>query len=89
MVDVTIYTRPGCGFCMRAKDLLRSKGVDYREIDVWSGPGLQDEMIERAGGRTTVPQIFVGERHVGGCDDLHDLDAAGELDGLLRNPETS
>lgn len=84
MSEVTIYTRPGCGFCARAKGLLDGKGVEYREIDIWSGPGLQDEMARRANGRTTVPQVFIGERHVGGCDDLHDLEDSGELDRLLN-----
>jgi len=84
MADVTIYTKPTCGFCHRAKELLARKGVDYHEIDVWSGSGLESEMIRRANGRTTVPQIFIGDRHVGGCDDLYDLEARGELDRLLE-----
>lgn len=82
MVDVTIYTRALCGYCSAAKRLLDKKGVAYEERDATSAPELRQEMIERAG-RFTFPQIFVGSIHVGGCDDLHDLDAQGRLDGLL------
>ncbi|PSJ54943.1 glutaredoxin 3 [Pseudaminobacter soli (ex Li et al. 2025)] len=82
MVDVTIYTRAMCGYCSAAKRLLEKKGVAFQERDVTSAPELRQEMIERSG-RFTFPQIFVGSFHVGGCDDLHDLDAQGRLDGLL------
>jgi glutaredoxin 3 len=83
MVDVTIYTRMMCGYCMAAKRLLDKKGVTYTEHDASFSPELRREMIERADGGSTFPQIFVGDVHVGGCDDLHDLDAEGRLDGLL------
>jgi glutaredoxin 3 len=83
MPDVTIYTRLGCGYCTRAKHLLDSKGVEYDERDASFSPELRQEMIARAN-RSTFPQIFVGEVHVGGCDDLYALDRAGKLDGLLQ-----
>ncbi|PSJ50782.1 glutaredoxin 3 [Kumtagia ephedrae] len=83
MADVTIYTRMMCGYCAAAKRLLDSKGVAYTEHDASFSPQLRGEMIDRANGRSTFPQIFVGDVHVGGCDDLHALDAEGKLDGLL------
>ncbi|RJG43901.1 MULTISPECIES: glutaredoxin 3 [unclassified Mesorhizobium] len=83
MVDVTIYTRAMCGFCVAAKRLLDKKGVAYKEHDASFSPELRQEMIARANGGSTFPQIFVGDVHVGGCDDLHELDARGQLDGLL------
>lgn len=83
MVEVTIYTRMFCGFCTAAKRLLDSKSVAYTEHDATYSPDLRREMIERSSGGSTFPQIFIGDVHVGGCDDLHALDAAGELDGLL------
>jgi glutaredoxin 3 len=83
MQPVTIYTTPFCGYCHAAKRLLASKGVAFTEIDVSAAPDLRAQMVRRAGGRMTVPQIFVGESHVGGCDDLHALDRAGRLDPLL------
>ena len=83
MADVTIYTRMMCGYCTAAKRLLDSKGVEYTEHDASFSPELKREMIQRANGRTTFPQIFVGSVHVGGCDDLYDLDQQGRLDGLL------
>ena len=82
MQDVTIYTKGWCPYCAAAKELLDRKGVAYTEIDIERESGARAQMIERAG-RTTVPQIFIGERHVGGCDDLHALDAKGQLDPLL------
>jgi len=81
---VVVYTTPMCPYCWRAKRLLRRKGVEFGEIDLWRHPERRAEMIARAG-RHTVPQIFVGERHLGGCDDLHALEAAGELDRLLAD----
>ena len=84
MVDVTIYTRMMCGYCAAAKRLLDSKGVAYTEHDATYSPDLRREMIQRANGGSTYPQIFIGDVHVGGCDDLHDLDAAGKLDRLLE-----
>jgi glutaredoxin 3 len=83
MQRVEIYTSPLCGYCHAAKRLLASKGVSFTEIDVWAEPARKPEMVKRAGGRRTVPQIFVGDVHVGGCDDLYALDSAGRLDPLL------
>ena len=84
MKNVEIYTSPLCGFCHAAKRLLTKKGVPFSEVDVWAEPDRKPEMIQRANGRMTVPQIFVGETHVGGCDDLFDLERAGKLDSLLE-----
>ncbi len=83
MPVVEIYTKTFCPYCWRAKSLLESKGIEYQEISVDFGGDLKQAMVQRASGRTTVPQIFIGERHVGGCDDLMALDRAGKLDGLL------
>ncbi|GLK76656.1 glutaredoxin 3 [Methylopila musalis] len=83
MSSVTVYARVGCPYCDMAKALLRRKNVAFEEIDIGREPARRPEMIERAGGRTTVPQIFIDGRHIGGCDDLHALDAAGGLDPLL------
>lgn len=84
MPEVTIYTRMMCGYCAAAKRLLDNKGVTYTEHDASYSPELRREMIERSNGGSTFPQIFIGGNHVGGCDDLHDLDAAGQLDALLK-----
>lgn len=83
MKQVEIYTSPLCGYCHAAKRLLSQKGVSYAEIDVSRDPGKRSEMMTRANGRHTVPQIFVGETHVGGYDDLSALDRSGKLDPLL------
>ncbi|MCR8828167.1 glutaredoxin 3 [Pseudosulfitobacter koreensis] len=83
MKPVAIYTTPICGFCHRAKQLLNQKGVDFEEFDVMANPDLKTEMIKRANGSRTVPQIFVGEDHVGGCDELYALERQGKLDELL------
>ncbi|XDA98196.1 glutaredoxin 3 [Sulfitobacter sp. LCG007] len=83
MKAVEIYTTPLCGFCHAAKRLLTEKGVSYTEVDVMSEPERRAEMVQRANGGRTVPQIFVGDTHVGGCDDLYALERAGKLDGLL------
>jgi glutaredoxin 3 len=80
---VVMYGRAGCSYCRRARELLARKGVAYTEIDVEHVPGARAEMQERSG-RNTVPQIFVGERHLGGYDDTAALDAAGELDHILN-----
>ena len=85
MRPVEIYTTPYCGYCARAKRLLDRKGVAYREIDVSADPELRAAMVQRANGRRTVPQIFIGKTHVGGSDELHALDHAGKLDPLLAN----
>jgi glutaredoxin 3 len=83
MAAVTIYTTMMCPFCYRAKDLLKSKGVAFEEIDVGMDADLRDQMTKRANGGYTVPQIFIGETHVGGCDELYALEGAGKLDPLL------
>ncbi|MCO5064862.1 MAG: glutaredoxin 3 [Rhizobiaceae bacterium] len=83
MPDVTIYTRAMCGYCAAAKRLLDRKGVAYTEHDASFSPALREEMVARSG-RRTFPQIFVGDVHVGGCDDLHALEDQGRLDGLLK-----
>jgi len=82
MHTIEIYTTPYCPYCVRAKALLEKKGVDYTETDV-SDIDLRAAMTKRAGGSRTVPQIFIDGRHIGGCDDLHDLERNGELDPLL------
>lgn len=83
MKPVEIYTSPLCGFCHAAKRLLNQKGVSFSEVDVLVDPSRKPEMIERASGGRTVPQIFIGDTHVGGCDDLFALEDAGKLDALL------
>lgn len=83
MQAVEIYTSPLCGFCNAAKRLLTQKGIAYKEFDIWADPARKPEMLARANGRHTVPQIFIGETHVGGCDDLYALDRDGKLDALL------
>jgi len=83
MKDVEIYTSPLCGFCHAAKRLLTEKGVEFSEVDVLAQPERKAEMIARANGGRTVPQIFIGDVHVGGCDDLYALERAGKLDPLL------
>lgn len=83
MPTVEIYTSPYCGFCHAAKRLLSQKGASFSEIDVTRDPAIRQQMMQRANGRHTVPQIFVGDVHVGGCDDLYALERAGKLDPLL------
>jgi glutaredoxin 3 len=83
MAQVTIYTRPFCGFCAHALALLGEKGAEVNEIEAGFDPAKRTEMLSRSGGAATFPQIFIGDRHVGGCDDLVALDRRGELDGLL------
>ncbi|MCB1400478.1 MAG: glutaredoxin 3 [Rhodobacteraceae bacterium] len=83
MKRIEIYTTRTCPFCIAAKALLSSKGAPYEEIDVGADPALRAAMTQRAGGRRSVPQIFIGGEHVGGCDDLHALDRAGKLDPML------
>jgi glutaredoxin 3 len=80
---VEIYISPFCGYCSRAKRLLSQKGVDYIDYDVIEDSSKRDEMVQRAGGRMTVPQIFIDGKHIGGSDDLYALDGAGRLDPLL------
>jgi glutaredoxin 3 len=81
--NVEIYTTPICPYCHAAKRLLTKKGVPFTEIDVSTDPTLRSRMTDRAHGRRTVPQIFIGGTHVGGCDDLHALEADGKLDPML------
>lgn len=85
MRPVEIYTTPFCPYCHAAKRLLQKKGVTYSEIDVSQDPELRAKMTQRANGRRTVPQIFIGGQHVGGSDDLHALDHAGKLDPMLAD----
>ena len=80
---VLMYSKSWCPYCERARDLLRRKGASFEEIDIETQPERREEMIRRSG-RRTVPQIFIGERHIGGSDELHGLDAAGALERLLR-----
>lgn len=83
MAKIEVYTKFLCPYCTRAKALLSKKGVPFEEIDISTGGPRRTEMIERSGGRQTVPQIFIDGRHIGGSDDLHALDRAGGLDPLL------
>ncbi|WP_375279588.1 glutaredoxin 3 [Pseudooctadecabacter sp.] len=84
MATVELYTTPICGFCHRAKSLLTSKGVSFSEVDVMADPSRRAEMMQRANGGRTVPQIFIDGKHIGGSDDLAALDRAGKLDALLN-----
>ena len=84
MAQIEIYTSPLCGFCHAAKRLLSQKNASFTEIDVMVHPDRKPEMIQRAQGGRTVPQIFIGETHVGGCDELYALERAGKLDSLLQ-----
>lgn len=83
MAKVEIYTKTFCGFCVRARHLLEAKGVKFEEYVIDGGGPKREEMIQRANGRTTVPQIFIDGRHVGGCNDLYDLEREGKLNELL------
>jgi glutaredoxin 3 len=85
MVEIEIYTRQFCGYCMAAKRLLDSKGWAYREFDASFSPELRQEMMRRSGGQATYPQIFIGSVHVGGSDELHALERKGKLDALLHS----
>ncbi|HXF90412.1 MAG TPA: glutaredoxin 3 [Candidatus Nitrosotenuis sp.] len=84
MTKVVIYTTPICPYCDRAKDLLTKKGVTYQEIDVSENSLKREEMSTKSGGRRTVPQIFINDAHIGGFDDLYELDRQGKLDSLLK-----
>ncbi|MET3598814.1 glutaredoxin 3 [Martelella mangrovi] len=83
MANVEIYTREFCGFCTRAKKLLSDKGVDFTEYNATETPDVRATMIQRANGSSTFPQVFIDDRHIGGCDDLFALEHAGKLDPLL------
>jgi glutaredoxin 3 len=84
MSKVVIYTREFCGYCARALALLTNKGVEFQEIPAGMDPEKRKEMIQRSGGRNTFPQIFIDEKHIGGSDELSDLERAGKLDALLN-----
>jgi glutaredoxin 3 len=83
MTDITIYTKPYCPYCVRAISLLEKKGVEFTEIEAAFDPEKRQEMMQRSGGRATFPQIFIGDRHIGGCDEMMALESAGKLDPLL------
>lgn len=85
MQPITIYSKPACPYCDRAKELLQRKGASYQEINIQSDMKYLEEMLQKSGGRKTVPQIFIGQTHVGGYDDLYALDTAGKLDSLLKS----
>ena len=87
MTSVEIYTRKFCSYCHYAKDLLSRKGVAFREIDVTGNADMRRQMTERARGANTLPQIFIGSKHIGGCDELYALEDSGELDPLLQSQE--
>ena len=84
MPEIEIYTQPWCPFCERAIHILGKKGVEFREIDAPNGSAERQNAVRRSGGRTTVPQIFIDGRHIGGCDDLMALDRTGKLDPMLQ-----
>lgn len=88
LAKVEIYTRDFCGYSSRAKSLLSRKGVQFTEYDAGMDADLRREMIQRSNGGSTFPQIFINGRHVGGCDDLHELEAGGRLDAMLEQPAT-
>ncbi len=85
MPAIEIYTQPWCGFCARALNLLSKKGAAFQEIEAPHGSAERSQAVERSGGRTTVPQIFIDGRHVGGCDDLMALERSGKLDAMLAS----
>lgn len=83
MPEIVVYTKDYCPYCHAAKELLRKKGAAFTEVDIQKHPDRRAEMIQKAGGKTTVPQIFIGGKHVGGSDDIHALDGAGKLDPMI------
>ena len=85
MTKIEVYTSPFCGFCHQAKDLLEEKGAVFNEIDIVAEPNRLEEMLKRANGQRTVPQVFIDNNHIGGCDDLYSLNARGKLDALLKS----
>ena len=84
MAEIVIYTTNYCPYCVKAKQLLIKKGIEFEEFDLTNNDEARIALVEKSGGRKTVPQIFINEQHIGGCDDLYALDAKGELDTLLR-----
>ena len=89
MTAIEIYTRPGCGYCTAAKSLLTRKNAAFTELNVANDPAYREQMYQRAGAGATFPQIFIGELHVGGCDELYALDREGKLDGLLTGEKAA
>lgn len=85
MAKIIVYSGPNCPYCMRAKALLQKKGASFDEINIQSDDAKRDEMLARSNGKRTIPQIFINDQHIGGCDELYALDAAGKLDGLLAS----
>ncbi len=85
MLAIEIYTTPNCPYCIKAKKLLDTKNVQYKEIDVKNNDKIRSDMTLKSGGRTSVPQIFINKQHIGGCDDLYALESQGRLDALLLN----
>lgn len=85
MADIIIYTKDYCPYCVRAKELLKRKNQQFKEIDITRDESLQQEVVQKSGGRRTVPQVFINGTHVGGYDDLHALDKEGKLDKLLAS----
>ena len=85
MAQIIVYSGPNCPYCQRAKMLLQKKGAAFEEIDVSQDPSKREEMMAKSGGKRSIPQIFINGQHIGGCDDLYALDAAGTLDGLLAS----
>lgn len=83
MPNITVYSGPNCPYCVRAKALLKKKGATFEEVDVKADIARFEEMLAKSNGKRTIPQIFINDIHIGGCDDLHALDAAGKLDPLL------
>jgi glutaredoxin 3 len=86
---IEIYTRPGCGYCSAAKSLLKRKNTKFTEFDVATDPTLRQKMWDRAGAGSTFPQIFIGQTHVGGCDELYALDREGKLDAMLAGEKAN
>ena len=84
MAQIIVYSGPNCPYCVRAKQLLTKKGASFTNYDVKADTAKFDEMFAKSGGRKTIPQIFINGQHIGGCDDLYALDAAGKLDALLQ-----
>ena len=89
MTAIEIYTRPGCGYCSAAKSLLNRKKATFTEYDWGKDPSVRQKMYDRAGAGSTFPQIFIGEMHVGGCDELYALDREGKLDGMLNGAKAA
>lgn len=89
MADVFMYMKPTCGYCHRAMSLLQQKGVKFETVDISAHPERRQEMIDRSNGRTTVPEIFINGRHIGGCDDLMALDRGGRLDAMLAEQSST